>query len=82
VAEAVSVVVKLGQPAHIPEGYVAEEALRLELHSRLGDLLRAGDGGALEDFAAELADRFGPPPARWRRCSIRRGCGCAAGGWA
>ncbi|HZH47306.1 MAG TPA: helicase-related protein, partial [Roseococcus sp.] len=61
-AEAVSVVVKLGQPAHIPEGYVAEEALRLELHSRLGDLLRAGDGGALEDFAAELADRFGPPP--------------------
>jgi transcription-repair coupling factor (superfamily II helicase) len=63
VAVEAPVVVKLGQPAHIPEGYIDEEALRLELHSRLGDLLRAGDEGALEEFAAELADRFGPPPA-------------------
>ncbi|PHK93491.1 DEAD/DEAH box helicase [Pseudoroseomonas rhizosphaerae] len=53
-------------PAFIPESYVEEEALRVELHARLGEILRQEDGGgaehALEELSGEIADRFGPPP--------------------
>ncbi|MFC4168214.1 DEAD/DEAH box helicase [Teichococcus aestuarii] len=53
-------------PAFIPESYVEEEALRVELHARLGEILRQGNRGgpehALEDFSGEITDRFGPLP--------------------
>ena len=43
----------------IPESYVADLQLRLGLYRRLADL---DDQPAIEAFAAELIDRFGPLP--------------------
>ena len=77
--------VALGISAAIPEDYVAEDALRIELHVRMGELLRQGNAGALEELAEEIEDRFGPPPPpvrhwldigrlrlRCRRLGVRR----------
>ena len=44
---------------HIPESYVAEPIIRLNLYARLA---RGIDVHDLDDLAAELEDRFGPPP--------------------
>ncbi len=44
---------------HDPESYVADLQLRLSLYKRLADL---EDQPAIEAFAAELIDRFGPLP--------------------
>ncbi|MFC3127290.1 DEAD/DEAH box helicase [Pseudoroseomonas globiformis] len=52
----------VGISAGIPDDYIAEDALRVETHARLGGILRRGDRGALEELAEEIADRFGPPP--------------------
>ena len=52
--------------AFIPPEHVPEEALRVELHARLGELMRRGDLRALEDMADEAEDRFGPPPEPFR----------------
>lgn len=54
--------VSLGVSTTIPSDYVGEDALRVELHVRLGRLLRDGDREQLEAFADEITDRFGPPP--------------------
>ena len=54
-----AVTLDLNLPARIPEGYVPEAALRLQLYRRLAGL---ADLGAVEDIAQELADRFGPTP--------------------
>ncbi len=43
----------------IPDGYVPESNLRLDLYRRLSRIMTLDDA---EDFAAELADRFGEPP--------------------
>jgi len=58
--------VRLGISAAIPEEYIAEDALRVELHARMGEVSRKGDAAALEDLAEEIEDRFGgpPPPVR------------------
>jgi len=53
------VALELPLPAHIPESYVAEAALRLRLYRRLAGLT---DIGAVEEMEKELADRFGPLP--------------------
>jgi transcription-repair coupling factor (superfamily II helicase) len=45
--------------AHLPAAYVPRERLRLEAYRRLGGA-RAVE--AVEALAAELADRYGPPP--------------------
>jgi transcription-repair coupling factor (superfamily II helicase) len=49
-------------PGRFPEPWIPEENLRLALLRRLA---RAGDPAALDEFGAELADRFGdlPPEA-------------------
>ncbi|HYH19645.1 MAG TPA: DEAD/DEAH box helicase [Azospirillum sp.] len=44
----------------IPETYVPDPAARLALYRRLATL---EDGEAAEGFAADLEERFGPPPA-------------------
>jgi transcription-repair coupling factor (superfamily II helicase) len=44
----------------IPETYVPDLDLRMGLYRRLGDL---EDKRAIEEFAAEMIDRFGPLPA-------------------
>ena len=48
--------------AFIPPEHVPEEALRVELHTRLGEAMRRADLRALQDLADEAEDRFGPPP--------------------
>ncbi len=43
----------------LPESYVNEVSLRLELYQRLGD---AGSLAEIQALKSELEDRFGPPP--------------------
>ncbi len=51
--------ISVDAPILIPEHYVPDLDLRMGLYRRLGDL---EDKQAIEDFAAELIDRFGPLP--------------------
>ena len=57
-------VIRLRAEGFIPEGYVADPTLRLNLYKRLAAI---PDALRLQDFAEELQDRFGPipPEARW-----------------
>jgi transcription-repair coupling factor (superfamily II helicase) len=52
-------VVDLPIEAHLPDGYVSEEAQKLELYRRLA---RARSAGDLAAFRQEVIDRFGPMP--------------------
>jgi len=52
--------IALGAPVTIPEDYVADLSLRLQLYRRLSTLETDQD---IESFAAEMVDRFGPTPA-------------------
>ncbi len=49
----------LNLPARIPESYVPDGALRLQLYRRLAGLT---DLAAVDEMAQEFADRFGPVP--------------------
>jgi transcription-repair coupling factor (superfamily II helicase) len=51
--------ITLGMPVLIPEDYVSDLSVRLSLYRRLADL---EDEEAIENFGAELRDRFGPLP--------------------
>ena len=51
--------ITIGTPVLIPEDYVADLPVRLSLYRRLSEI---EDERAIEAFAAELADRFGPLP--------------------
>ncbi len=51
--------INIGAAVLIPESYVSDLQLRMGLYRRLAGL---EDEQAIEAFAAELADRFGPPP--------------------
>jgi len=51
--------ISVDAPIMIPEAYVPDLDLRMGLYRRLGDL---EDKQAIEEFAAELIDRFGPLP--------------------
>ena len=51
--------IALGAPVTIPEDYVADLTLRLQLYRRLSTLETDQD---IESFAAEMVDRFGPTP--------------------
>jgi transcription-repair coupling factor (superfamily II helicase) len=51
--------ISVDAPILIPEVYVPDLDLRMALYRRLGDL---EDKQAIEEFAAELIDRFGPIP--------------------
>jgi transcription-repair coupling factor (superfamily II helicase) len=51
--------ITIGMAVMIPEAYVADLQLRLGLYKRLADL---DDQPAIDAFAAELIDRFGPLP--------------------
>ncbi|PNG24482.1 transcription-repair coupling factor [Methylocella silvestris] len=58
--EAWSPAITLGAPVTIPEDYVADLQLRLQLYRRLAGLETDEE---IESFAAEMIDRFGPLPA-------------------
>jgi transcription-repair coupling factor (superfamily II helicase) len=51
--------ISLGVPVLIPEQYVADLGLRLNLYRRVSNLSNRGD---IESFAVELIDRFGKLP--------------------
>ncbi len=51
--------INIGLPVLLPESYVPDLQVRLGLYRRLSGLHEPTD---LENFAAELADRFGPLP--------------------
>ena len=53
----------LGIDAFVPESHVPEVVLRVDLHARLGRLLRSGDVAGVEALEDELEDRFGEAPA-------------------
>jgi len=53
------VTIDLPLEAHLPEGYVVEEASRLSLYQRLAGLRKEEDLGSM---MAEMQDRFGPLP--------------------
>ncbi len=50
--------------ARLPEDYVNEVSLRMEIYQRLGEALSFEDVDLIQE---ELQDRFGPPPipAQW-----------------
>ncbi len=54
-----SPLITLGTPVTIPEHYVEDLNLRLQLYRRLATLDEEAD---IESFAAEMIDRFGPMP--------------------
>jgi transcription-repair coupling factor (superfamily II helicase) len=54
-----TVTLDLNLPARIPEEYVPEATLRLQLYRRLAGLTALA---AVEELAQEFADRFGPMP--------------------
>jgi transcription-repair coupling factor (superfamily II helicase) len=58
VAEAPSVAIDLPVPMSIPHSYVDDANLRMELYRKI-----AADDASESEVLAELADRFGPPPA-------------------
>ena len=51
--------ITVGAPVTIPETYVEDLQLRLQLYRRLSGIV---DEAEIESFAAELIDRFGPLP--------------------
>ncbi|WP_207747548.1 transcription-repair coupling factor [Pelagibacterium limicola] len=51
--------ISLGMPVMIPEGYVPDLQVRMQLYRRLGDLTEPRE---IDAFGAELIDRFGPLP--------------------
>ncbi len=58
--EALDVAVELPLPSAIPQGYIEDRELRLQLYRRMADMR---DLEAVSDLAHELKDRFGAPPA-------------------
>ncbi|MBN1854927.1 MAG: transcription-repair coupling factor [Pirellulales bacterium] len=57
--ESVDVHIDLPGEAFLPTAYVPDMRLKIDLYRRLARLNRLE---SLKEFAAELADRFGPPP--------------------
>jgi transcription-repair coupling factor (superfamily II helicase) len=51
--------ISIGMPVMIPEHYVPDLQLRMQLYRRLGDLT---DAREIDSAGAELIDRFGPLP--------------------
>ncbi|WP_265529795.1 transcription-repair coupling factor [Sphingomicrobium marinum] len=58
-AETLNPQINVDAPVLIPEDYVADLDLRMGLYRRLGDLT---DRASIDEFAAELIDRFGDLP--------------------
>jgi transcription-repair coupling factor (superfamily II helicase) len=52
--------VVLDRPAHLPDGYVPDDDVKLDLYRRLARAASPDDINGLRD---ELRERFGPPPA-------------------
>lgn len=64
--DAWSPTITLGTPVTLPDDYVPDLNLRLQLYRRLSTLETDED---IEIFAAEMIDRFGPMPEEPSNCS-------------
>jgi transcription-repair coupling factor (superfamily II helicase) len=51
--------VVLDRPSHLPDGYVADDDVKLDLYRRLA---RAVSSGEIEQLREEIRERFGPLP--------------------
>jgi transcription-repair coupling factor (superfamily II helicase) len=60
----IEVEVDLPGTAFLPDDYVSDLRLKIDLYRRLARLTQAGQ---VQEFHAELTDRFGPPPAPVQR---------------
>jgi transcription-repair coupling factor (superfamily II helicase) len=60
VAEQAPPDVVFDRPARIPDAYVADDEVKLDVYRRLA---RATGPGEIDDLRQELRERFGPPPA-------------------
>ena len=60
VAETIECLVDLPITAHIPDGYISDNAQRLEIYRRIADIRTVEDSMDVYD---EFIDRFGEPPA-------------------
>ena len=56
--------ITIGTPVMIPESYVSDLTLRMQLYKRLSTLETDGD---IDAFGAEMIDRFGPLPEEVRQ---------------
>ncbi len=52
--------VVLDRPAHLPDGYVADDDVKLDLYRRLA---RSASPGEIDRLREEMRERFGPLPA-------------------
>jgi transcription-repair coupling factor (superfamily II helicase) len=57
--QAVPPEVVMDQPAHLPDSYLPDDAIKLEIYRRLA---RAGSSDDITELRDELRERFGPPP--------------------
>ena len=55
--------VVLDLPAHLPDSYLPDDAIKLEIYRRLA---RAGSSDEITELRDELRERFGPPPEEAR----------------
>src|SRR3954468_15818688 len=60
--EAWSPALAVGIDAYVPQDHIPEKALQVDVHARLGRVLRTGDLSAVEALEDELEDRFGEAP--------------------
>lgn len=67
--------INLGMPVLIPDDYVSDLGVRLNLYRRIADLRGTDE---IDGFAAEMIDRFGPLPPEvenlFRTVSIKQMC--------
>jgi transcription-repair coupling factor (superfamily II helicase) len=52
------------QPARLPDAYVGDDDVKLDIYRRLA---RAAGPGEIDELRQELRERFGPPPAEAER---------------
>jgi transcription-repair coupling factor (superfamily II helicase) len=52
--------VVLDRPSHLPDGYVADDDVKLDLYRRLA---RAVSSGEIDQLREEMRERFGPLPS-------------------
>jgi transcription-repair coupling factor (superfamily II helicase) len=74
----IEVNVNLPGDAYLPRAYVPDMRLKIDLYRRLARVTTLAE---LRDFAAELADRFGPPPQMAQRLLLRAELAILAQGW-
>lgn len=76
--ETIEIDVDLPVHAFIPRSYVPDMRMKIDLYRRLA---RVATRGEVEDFRAELLDRFGPPPAPVEKLLDVAHLRVAAGHW-